>query len=248
MLFTGAANKQCLLFRKHMFVLAVLFSVWFLNEHAQVCVWVCLMFGPRYVVFGVRFRCCVLFGVRASSSQSPVLMIMSDHRISWSSIVIRHDGQIWSSYIITLCGHCMWLSYTSISYYYPIWWSHVMIAYDRHIVIMYGDHIRRSHMKIIHDGHICSSYTIIICDHHIWCSHMVTRCDDHIWWSHLSIIMIVVHDHHIWLSFECHIWLSWTCAHVVFMFVFRCGVCLCSCLCSPEQMLRSYPCSLTRLA
>ena len=62
-----AGNEQGSLFGKHVSVFVVLFCVRFLNVFGIVfgCVR-CSVFGPCYVLFGVRFRCCVVFGVRAS--------------------------------------------------------------------------------------------------------------------------------------------------------------------------------------
>ena len=83
--FKSAAQSTRSLFGRRMFVFVVLFGVQPLNVFGIMfgCVW-CLVFGPCYVVFGVRLRCCVLFGVRASqlSESSPD---------AWSSYIIVVD-------------------------------------------------------------------------------------------------------------------------------------------------------------
>jgi len=87
-----ARNEQCSLFGEHVFVF-VLF-VWSLvsvSEHARFvfgCVRCFFVFGHCDVVFGVRFRRCVLFDVRASqlSESCP-----DDHHTKSSYMMTIYD-------------------------------------------------------------------------------------------------------------------------------------------------------------
>ena len=78
------------------------------------------------------------------------------------------------------------------------------------------DHHRWSYMMIIYDDHVWSSCMRITCDYHTSWQYKIITYDDHI----RSLGMIIICDRRVW-------W-SWTCVRVVFLFVFKLNICLCS--------------------
>ena len=134
--------------------------------------------------------------------------------------MIIYDDHRWSSWMIIIYDDRKWWSHMMIIYGHLMWWSFMSITYDDHIYIYIM-------MMVIYDDHIWWLFMMITYDHNISSLVMIIY-DDTIWSSH----MISIYDHRI---------RSWTHVCVVFMVVFGCGVCSCSCLGSLEQVL----CSIT---
>ena len=100
---------------------------------------------------------------------------LNQYLFMWSSYMIIYDHHIWSSYMIIICDHYIWSSYMIITYDDHIWWSCMFILED--------DHIKHDHFRFMLGS--CKSRFRVMFGCSSW-DHFGVVSDS--FWGHFEII------------------------------------------------------------